>query len=159
MAANAGDDMSTCVCLKRDVAAELGRNPWRRIPSPSLCFASAQAGSDPSGMGMKWIELSFRQRSVAQSKFYRNVVKPARCEAAIKMPHPRNDHPDNRDINVGACLIENEKIEALLRGQADAGGHLLARTEPADLRAKVRLDGRNFAWRQKGMVAQTQRSG
>src|SRR5262245_13216001 len=141
MAAKAGDDMSTCVRLKRDMAAEPGRNPYGRSPSPFLCFASAQAGSDPLGKGMKWIELSFRQRSVAQSKFYRNVVKPARCEAAIKMPHPRNDHPDNRDINVGACLIEDEKIEGLLRRQTDVGSHLLARAEPACIRAKVRLAG------------------
>src|SRR5215510_6999834 len=106
---------------------------------------------------MKWIELFFQQRSVPQSKLYRNVVKAARCKAAIKMPHPRNYHPDDRYIDVGTCLVENEKVEPLLLGQTDAGSHLLARAKGADLRAKVRLDRRFVAWRQKGMVAQTQR--
>ena len=75
------------------------------------------------------------------------------------MPHPRNDHSDDGDIDVGACLIENEKVEALVLGQTNAGGHLLARAEAADLRAEVRLDRRFVARRQKGMVSQTQRSG
>lgn len=65
---------------------------------------------------MKWIKLSFQQRSVPQSKLYRNIVKAARCEAAIKMPHPRNDHPDDWYIDVGTCLIENEKVESFLLG-------------------------------------------
>src|SRR5262245_38759045 len=110
-------------------------------------------------MGMKWIELAFQQPSVAQSELYRNIVKPARCEAAIEMPHSRNDHPHDRNINVGARLIEDEKVEALLLGQTHAGGDLLARVEAADLRAKARLDRWFVAWRQKGMVPQAQRSG
>ena len=65
---------------------------------------------------MKWIKLFFQQRSVPQSKLYRNIVKAARCKAAIKMPHPRNDHPDDWYIDVGTCLIENEKVEPLLLG-------------------------------------------
>jgi hypothetical protein len=96
---------------------------------------------------MKWVKLSFQQRSVPQSKLYRNIVKAARCEAAIKMPHPRNDYPGDRHINVGTCLIENEKVEPLLLGQTDAGGHLLAGAKAADLRAKVRLDRGFVAWR------------
>src|SRR4030095_2000537 len=110
-------------------------------------------------MGMKWIELTFRKRSVAQSKFYGNVVKPTRCEAAIKMPHPWNDHPDDRDIDVWARLIEDEKVETLPLCQTNAGGHLLARAEVANLRAKVRLDRGFIAWSQIGMIAQTKRSG
>jgi hypothetical protein len=51
-------------------------------------------------MGMKWIEFAFRQRSGAQSELYWNIVKPARRETAIKMPHPRNDDPGDRDIDV-----------------------------------------------------------
>src|SRR5262245_66506932 len=86
-------------------------------------------------MGMKWIELAFQQPSVAQSELYRNIVKPARCEAAIEMPHSRNDHPHDRNINVGARLLEDEKAEALLPGQTHAGGDLLARADPPDLRA------------------------
>ena len=108
---------------------------------------------------MKWIELTFRKRSVAQSKFYRNIVKPARCEAAIKMPHPWNDHPDDGDIDVWARLIEDEKVQTLPLCQTNAGGHLLARAEVAKLRAKIRLDRRFTAWSQKGMITKTQRGG
>jgi len=63
-------------------------------------------------MGVNWIELVFRQRPVSQSELYRNIVKPARPEAAIEMPHSRNDHSDDRDVDVGARLIEDEEIEA-----------------------------------------------
>src|SRR5215471_8614122 len=110
-------------------------------------------------MGMKWIELAFRQRSVAQSKLYRNIVKATRCKAAIEMPHPWHDYPDDGDINVGARLIEDEKVESLLLGQTHAGGHLLARVETAGLRSKTRLDRGLIAGRQKGMVPQTKWSG
>src|SRR5215467_3430986 len=110
-------------------------------------------------MGMKWIEFSFQQRPVPQPKLHRNVVKAARCESTIKMPHSRNDHSDDRYINVGTGLIENEKVEPLLLGKTDAGSHLLARAKAADLRVKIRLDRSFVAWRQKRMIAQTQRGG
>ena len=84
-------------------------------------------------MGMKRIDFVFRQRSVAQSELYRNIIKPARREAAIKMPHSRNDHPDNRNVDVRPRLIEDEEVEALPLGQTYAGIHLLARVETADL--------------------------
>ena len=110
-------------------------------------------------MGVNWIELVFRQRPVSQSELYRNIVKPARREAAIEMPHSRNDHSDDRDLDVGACLIEDEEIEARSLGEAHAGRHLLARVETAELRAEVRLDRRIAARRQIGMVLQAQWSG
>ena len=50
---------------------------------------------------------------VAESKLDRNIVKPARREAAIEMPQPRNGDPDNRGLDVGAGLIEHEEIESL----------------------------------------------
>jgi hypothetical protein len=61
-------------------------------------------------MGMNWIELIFRKRPVLQSQLYRNIVKPARREATIEMPHSRNDHSDNGDADVGASLIEDEEV-------------------------------------------------
>src|SRR5712692_730265 len=103
-------------------------------------------------MGVNRIELVFRQRPVSQSELYRNVVKPAGREAAIEVPQSRNDHSDDRDLDVEARLIEDEKIEALTLGKIHAGGHLLARIEAAELRAEPRLGRRIVAWRQIGMV-------
>jgi hypothetical protein len=88
-------------------------------------------------MGVKWIDLVFRKRSVTQSELYWNIVKPTRREATIEMPHSRNDHSDNRDADIWASLIEDEKIESLLLSEANAGGHLLARVELAKLRAQA----------------------
>ncbi len=76
---------------------------------------------------MKRIELVFRQRPVAQSELHWNIVKSAWREAPIKMPHARNDHSDDRDVDVGPCLIEHQEIEALSLGNTDAAGHLFAR--------------------------------
>ena len=114
-AIEAGDDVSARLRFERDVTAKPGGKSCRRCPSPSLCSGSAQAGMT-SGMGVNRIELVFRQRPVAQSELYRNIVKPARREAAIEMPQSRNDHPDDRDLDVGTRLIEDEEIEALSLG-------------------------------------------
>ena len=95
-------------------------------------------------MGVNRIELVFLERPVAQSELYRNIVKPARREAAIEMPQSRNDHSDDRDLDVGTRLIEDEEIEARLLGEAHAGRHLLARVEMAELRAEVRLRPADF---------------
>src|SRR5713101_2318978 len=140
---------------------------WMRGSSPRmtsrLCAAcyysgSAQAGT-ASGLGVKRIELVLRQRPFSPSELDRDIVKPARREAAIEMPQSRNDHPDDRDLDIGARLIEDEEIEALAPGEVDAGGHLLARVETAELRAEVRPDDRSAARRQIGMVLQPKRRG
>src|SRR5271170_5341012 len=99
-------------------------------------------------MGVNRVEFVFRQRLVAQSELYRNIVKPARRETAVEMPQSRNDHPDDRDVDVGTRLIEDEEIETCLLGKAHAGGHLFARIEMVELRAQARLDLRIAAWRQ-----------
>ena len=52
------------------------------------------------------------------------------------MPQSRNDHADHRNLDVGTRLIEDKKIEALSLGDVDAGHHLLARVEPAELQPK-----------------------
>ena len=65
-------------------------------------------------MGVKWIELVFRQRSISQSKLYRDVVKPAGREAAIEMPQSWNDHSDDRDVDIEPRLIEDEEVNVLI---------------------------------------------
>ena len=110
-------------------------------------------------MGMNRIELVFLQRPVSQSEFDRHIVKPATREAAIEMPQSRNDHPDDRRLDVGTGLIEDEEIEARSLRDGHAGRRLLARIEMAKLRAELRLDHRISAWRQIGMVLEAQRSG
>src|SRR5713226_2847453 len=100
------------------------------------------------------IELVFRQRPVSQSELDRNIVKPAGREAPIEVPQSRNDHSDDRDLDVGARLIEDEKVETLTLGKIHAGGHLLARIEAAELRAEARFDRWIVVWRQIGMVPQ-----
>ena len=110
-------------------------------------------------MRVNRIELVFRQPRVTQSELDRNIVKPAGRETAIEVPQSRNDHSDDRDVDIGAGLIEDEEIEALPLGEAHAGGHLLARVETAELHAGARLDHRIVAWSQKGMVPQAQWSG
>src|SRR4051812_37286027 len=108
----------------------------------------------PSGLGVKRVELVFRQRPVAQSELDRNIVKPARREAAIEMPQPRNDHPHDRGLDVGTGLIEHEEIESCALDQVHAGGDLRARVELAKIRVEVGSDDRSAARRQIGMVPQ-----
>src|SRR5208282_5978551 len=105
-------------------------------------------------MGMNRIELVFRQRLVAPAELDRNIVKPARREAAIEMPQSRNDHSDHRDLDIGARLIEDKEIEARSLGEPHATHHLLARVVMVERRAGPRLDRRTVAWRQIGMVLQ-----
>src|SRR5271166_3067431 len=110
-------------------------------------------------MGVNRIELVFLQRPVTQSELYRHIVKPATREAAIEMPQSRNDHSDDRRLDVGTRLIEDEEIEARSLHEGDAGRHLLARIEMAKLRAELRLGHRISARSQIGMVLQAQRGG
>src|SRR5712672_4348125 len=111
----------------------------------------------PSGMRVDRIERAFRQRPIAQAELDRNVVKPARREAAIEMPQPRYDHADDRDLDVGARLVEDEEIEALALGETHAGGHLLARLETVESRVGGRWDQSLAARHQEWMVRQPQR--
>src|SRR5258708_13372878 len=73
------------------------------------------------------------------------------------MPQSGNDLSDDRDLDVGPGLIEDEEIEACAPGDIDAGEHLIARVvDRTDICAGARLDRRMAAWRQKGMVPQAQ---
>src|SRR5215469_3649351 len=105
-------------------------------------------------MGVKWIELVFRQRSISQSKLYRDIIKPAGREATIEMPQSWNDHSDDWDVYIGPRLIEDEEVKTLSFGKMHASGHLLACVETAERRAEGWLDRWMVAWGQKGMVLQ-----
>src|SRR5271165_553948 len=89
IAVEAGGDFAVCARLQRDGTAEPGRDDRRSGPSPCFLCGSAQAGR-PSGVGVDGIELVFLQRLVKPSELDRNVVKPARREAAIEMPQSGN---------------------------------------------------------------------
>src|SRR6187399_2051639 len=74
------------------------------------------------------------------------------------MPQSRNNHSNDRDLDVGPGLVEDEEIEACAPGDIDAGEHLIARVvDGTDMCAAARLHRRTAAWRQKGMVPQPQR--
>src|SRR6476469_2382103 len=108
MAIEAGDDTSVRVRFERDVTAQSdGNGRWRDPPS-SVFSGSAQAGMTLSYGG--------------ETELVR-FLKAARCETAIEMPQSRNDHSDDRDLDVGPGLIEDEEIEACASGDIDAGEH------------------------------------
>jgi hypothetical protein len=54
------------------------------------------------------------------------------------MPHSWNNNPDDRDLDVGTSLIENEEIEIQLLGALYASDHLLAAVEMVEVRVKCR---------------------
>src|ERR1700733_15446273 len=120
----------------------------------TLFGAGAGKPGSPSGVGVNRIELVFLEGTVTQSELYRHIVKPAAREAPIEMTQSRNDHPDDRRLDVGTRLIEDEEIEARLLREGDAGDHLFARGEMAKLRAGFRSDHRVAARGQIGMVLQ-----
>src|SRR3984893_12294966 len=88
------------------------------------------------------------------SEIHRQIAQPTPRTAPIEMPQSWNDHSDDRTLDVGAGLIEDEEIEPLAFGEIHAGARLLARVETPELRAKVRSDASSAARRQIGMVLQ-----
>ena len=109
------------------------------------------------GLGVKRVELVFRQRPISPSELDRNIVKATGTEAAVEMPQSRNDHSDDRDLDIRARLIEDKEIETRALGEIDAGSHLLARVEAAELRAYVGSCDRSSARRQIRMVLEPKR--
>src|ERR1700731_1418158 len=103
MLIEAGDDFSVRLRFERDMTADAGGQSYRHGPRPRSI-----RGARRSGPRLKRIELAFRQRPVSQSELYRDIVEPARGQAAIEMPQSRDDHSDDRDLDVGARLIEDE---------------------------------------------------
>src|SRR5271155_5738391 len=103
-------------------------------------------------MRQNWVELVFRQRMVAPAELDRDVVEPAGREAPIEVPQARNDHPDDRDVDIRTRLIEHAKIKAASPGEIHASCRLLVGIETAKVRTGLRPDGRTTARRQIGMV-------
>ena len=73
-------------------------------------------------------------------QLYRDIVKSTRGEAAIKMTQSRNNNSGDRNLDVGARLIEHEEIKALLFCEAHAGRDLLACVELTEFGTEVRAD-------------------
>src|SRR5882724_11538142 len=108
-------------------------------------------------MGKVLSELAFRHRLISQPEFDRNIVKPARPQAAIEMTKAGNDHSDDGDLDIGPRLIEDEEVEACTPGDVDAGIHLLAGGfQWTEFRTGVRLDG-FAAWGEERVLRQLQR--
>ena len=132
IAVEVSEDVSVGARFERGVSAQPGGNSSR--PGSVALALLLERARLPSGMRVDRIELAFRRRPVAPSELHRNIVKPARREAAIEMAHPRNDHARDRNADVGARLVENEEVEAGAPDRLDAGRHLLARIETAERR-------------------------
>src|ERR1700704_2448489 len=90
-------------------------------------FRGARTEASPSCVWKERSEFAFQPRAIQQSKLHRNIVKPARGEAAIEMSQARYQHPDDGDLNVGPRLVEHEEIVTRMGGDLDAGIHLVAR--------------------------------
>src|ERR1700693_2753706 len=122
-------------------------------------FPGTRKPDAPSGVWKERRKFAFRQRPIQPSELYRNIVKPARSEAAIEIPQCRNDHSDDLDRNGGPRLIEDEEIEAGSPGDVDAGVYLRTRiVDRAEFRAEARGGRRIANGRQEGIVLKTQRS-
>src|SRR5262245_25082269 len=102
------------------------------------------------------IEIAFQGRLVQPSEIDRNVIKPTGCEAAIEVPQSGDGHANDRNLDIGAGVVKKEEIEARSVDNVDAGQHLFARVEMAELRAKTRLKGRVAIWGQIGVVFEPQ---
>src|SRR5262245_12158239 len=72
-------------------------------------------------MGVNGIELVLRQRPVAPSEVYRDIVNPTGCEAAIEMPQSRHGHAPQGGLDSGPGLIEHRKVDAGLLGKTHTG--------------------------------------
>jgi hypothetical protein len=70
---------------------------------------------------MERIEIGFPRRPLAQAKSERHLIEAAGSETAVKMPQPWNDHPDDGDLDVRTCLVEDKKIEPEALDELDAG--------------------------------------
>jgi hypothetical protein len=69
---------------------------------------------------------AFPQRPLAQSEIDRHVKESAGRETATERPQPRNDHPDNRNLDVWPGLVEDQDIEAAAAGKLDTSQDLIA---------------------------------
>src|SRR3984957_4810558 len=90
-------------------------------------------------LGMRHIRCQFvlRYGHVAQAKLDGNVVEAAGSKPAIEMPQTGNDDSGNRGFNIRSRLVENQKVEARLSCDLDAGIDLFAGiTERSEFRTR-----------------------
>src|SRR5271170_5848801 len=73
------------------------------------------------------------------------------------MPQSGNDHAGNRDLDVGAGLVQDEEIEPKTFDQLDARPHLLAPIVLCEFRKPSPPEGSLAVGLQIGMPAQWQR--
>src|SRR5437868_14553181 len=122
-----------------------------------LFFGGERKWDHPSGMREERREFAFRQGSIEQPKFYRNVVKPARPETAVEVPQAGDDHPRHRDFDVRSGLIEHEEIITRPAGNLDAGIDLIARVVERDMDDKFRRNGRTVRGDEERIILQAHR--
>src|SRR5215510_7833684 len=127
---------------------------WPLLFCKNLFCGSTQVGW-PSRMRVDRIEVAFQGRLVQPAELDGDIVKSTGREPAVEVPQPRNSHANDRNVDVGAGVIENEEIEARAFGDVDAGQHLLARIEMAELYPKLRVPRREAVRCQIGIVFQS----
>ena len=55
------------------------------------------------------IEIAFQGRLIQPAQLDRDIVKSSGREPAVEVPQPRNSHANDRNVDVGAGVIENEE--------------------------------------------------
>src|SRR5258708_38049324 len=96
-------------------------------PTPRVAFRLfGDQASRSSGLRMQRIEFLFGQRTMAPPELDRDIVKPARREAAVKIPQAWNDNPDHRHLDTGTRLIDAQQIPPHAPGHMNSPTHLLA---------------------------------
>src|ERR1700745_4217734 len=89
-----------------------------------------------SGVGREGRQLLLGHRLIAQAEFHRHIIEPARPEAAVEMPHSRNDYPDHRHLDIRPRLVEHHEIISRAAGDLDAGVDLLSGVAARDRHAE-----------------------
>src|SRR5258708_38239796 len=102
-------------------------------PTPRVAFRLfGDQASRSSGLRMQRIEFLFGQRTMAPPELDRDIVKPARREAAGKMPQGWNDNPDHRHLGIGTRLIGDQETQPRAPGTMNARANLPARPAPPE---------------------------
>ena len=154
IAVHEGGDASVRLHLQGKMTVQPGGDDWRDLPGrlfPGSAHEPAFQVCGRNGVS----SLSSRGRS-SNPKLQRNIVKPARREAAIEMPQARNEHANDGDLNVGPRLVEHEEIVTCPGSDLDTGIDLIARVV-VNLEAGRRRNDRIVARNQERIIFQAQR--
>src|SRR5258708_8491835 len=97
-------------------------------PTPRVAFRLfGDQASRSSGLRMQRIEFLFGQRTIAPPELDRDIVKPARREAAVKKPPDWHDNADHRHLVIGTSLVAEHEIQPRAPRNMHARAHLLDR--------------------------------